>query len=165
MKEKDGQERKALLGLVVMFFIFVTIYIAQLNRQAGIMKAGYAFLAGGFVLSLLYFYQKYQSNKKISYTEPVVSFLKAAESRYALWTTKELLISIPLVAILGFGGGLVVYGSFDKYFPGSPVPVIIFCLVYGAAIFIGFLAGKKQWEKSKKPVYEKIRQLRKEFGE
>jgi hypothetical protein len=165
LKERDKQDRKALLLLISMFFIFVTIYLAQFGRQEGIMKAAYALLAGGFVLSLLHFYLKFRSYKKISYTEPVIRFLRAAERRYAYWTLSDILVSVPLITVMGIGGGMIVYHSFNKYFPGSPLPLIIFCLVYAAAIFVGFLAGKKQWEKSKKPLYDKIRQLRKEFGE
>jgi hypothetical protein len=164
MKEKDKQERKALLYLVIMFFVFVTIYLAQLGRQTGVMQAGYAILASGFILALLYFYLKFRNYAKISYSEPVLLFLKAAERRYAYWTIQDLLVAFPLTIFMGIGGGLIVFSSFNKYFPESPLPLMIYCLIYFTAIFIGFWAGRKQWEKAKRPLYEKIRQLRKEFG-
>jgi hypothetical protein len=165
MKEKDRQDRRALLYLMIFFIAFSVIYLALMNRQEGVMRTGYTLLAGGFILTLLHFFLKFRKYKKINYSEPVFRFLRSAEQRYAYWPLLEILIDIPLITMMGIGGGLIVYGSFQKYFPGSPVPVVVYCLILIAACITGYLAGKKQWERSKRPLYEKIRQMRREFGD
>jgi hypothetical protein len=164
MKEKDNRERQALLYLIVLFGLFVVLYLSGMNLQRGDMREGYSLLAGGFVLSLLFFLFKYLKQKKIDYTAPTLVFLKDAERRYAYWTWQDLVISCPLLVLMGWGGGIIVTCSFEKYYPGSIVPVIIFIVVYLIAVAVGFWAGKKQWEKSKRAIYEKVRRMRQEFG-
>jgi hypothetical protein len=165
LKEHDQQDRKALRYIMIMFCALFTVYIAGMNLQKGIMKDGYALLAGGFALSLVFFLLKFLRQRRISYTDPVLVFLKNAEVRYTFWPLTEMIVSVPLLLLMGFGGGVIVYGSMNKYFPGSPAPLVIYAIIYLAAIGVGSWAARKLWVKNKKPVFDKIRRLRQEFGE
>jgi hypothetical protein len=160
MKEKDKQDRKALLYLIILFCVFVVIYLSGMNLQKGDMRAGYTLLAGGFGLSLLFFLVKFLKQKKIDYTAPTL----VAERRYAYLTWQEMVITFPLLVLMGWGGGIIVTSSFEKHYPGSIIPGLIFIVVYLAATGVGYWAGKKQWEKSKRAIYEKIRRMRHEFS-
>jgi positive regulator of sigma E activity len=164
MKERDKQENKVLLYIILVFGLFVVLYLSGMNVQKGAMRAGYAMLAGGFGLSLLFFLIKFLKQKKTDYTAPTLVFLRDAERRYAYWTWQELVISCPLLVLMGWGGDIIVTSSFEKYFPGSIFPGLIFIVVYIVATAIGYWAGKRQWEKSKRAIYEKIRRMRQEFG-
>jgi hypothetical protein len=164
MKEKDKQENKVLLGIILVFGLFVVLYLSGMKLQKGAMQAGYAMLAGGFGLSLLFFLFKFLKQKKTDYTAPTLVFLREAERRYAYWTWQELVISGPLLVLMGWGGSIIVTSSFEKYYPGSILPGLIFIMVYIVATGVGYWAGKMQWDKSKRTIYKKIRRMKDDFS-
>ncbi len=163
LKEKDAQDRKAIRYLVMMFSVFLAIYAGGLGRYQGLMQAGYAFLAGGFLLTLIYFGVKLWMRRKIDYSESTAVFLRKAQQRHTYLPWPELLISTGLILVMGAGGGMIVFVSFEKYFPGSWIPLAVYVAVFLAATAIGHFSGKKIWNKNKRPLFEKIRALREEF--
>jgi hypothetical protein len=164
MKAKDKQENKVLLYLIILFGLFAVLYLSGMTLQKGAMREGYALLAGGFVLSLLFFLIKFLKQKRIDYTAPILVFLRDAERRYSYWTWQELVISFPLLVLMGWGGSIIVTRSFEKYYPGSIVPCLIFIGVYIVATGVGYWVGKMQWEKSKRAIYKNIRRMKDDFS-
>jgi hypothetical protein len=163
VKTQDATLMKALLIMLISFGALGLIYLTSISRNTGLMKTGYILLGGGFFLLEVYFFTKYRIRKKIDYAAPALEFLRKAEKRYTFWSLPDLLVSLPLLLSMGLGGGLIVYASFQKYFPGSFVPTIIYILIFCAAVAVGSYAGRKQWVQNNKPICEKIRQMREEF--
>lgn len=163
MKQRDQLDTRAMYLMVALFFTFVVIYSSILARKSGILQGGYALLVGGFLYSLVFFLVRLRSLKKINYAAPVREFLRRAERRYAYWPWQDILTVIPATVAMAIGGGLIVDGSFQKYFPGSVVPVLIYAAVFVAALGIGHFSGKKMWLRDRKELYERIRALRAEF--
>jgi len=165
LKASDAKEQKKIFSFIIIFFVFVTVYFASFNMQKGDMKSGFGILVLGFVLILGFMFWKYLAYKKIDYTAPSIIFLKKASQRYRFMPVSELIISVPLLMILVTGGAIIVYSSFNRYFPGSYIPLIIYFIIMASAVVVGFWASYKNWKRDKGPVLEKIRQMQQEFGE
>jgi hypothetical protein len=163
VKTHDAALLKALLIMMISFGALGIVYLTSISRNTGLMKTGYVLLGSGFLLMEIYFFTKYRIRKKTDYAAPALEFLRQAEQRYAFWSPSDLLVSLPLLLAMGLGGGLIVYASFQKYFPGSIIPSIIYILIFCAAVAVGSWAGRKQWVQNNKPIYEKIRKMREEF--
>jgi hypothetical protein len=165
LKANDAKEQKKIFSFIIIFFVFVTVYFASFNIQKGDMKSGFGILVLGFVLILGFMFWKYMAYKKIDYTAPSTIFLKKASQRYRFMPVSELIISGPLLMILVTGGAIIVYSSFNRYFPGSYIPLIIYFIIMASAVIVGFWSSFKHWKRDKKPILGKIRQMQREFGE
>jgi hypothetical protein len=165
LKASDAKEQKKIFSFIIIFFVFVTVYFASFNMQKGDMKSGFGILVLGFVLILGFMFRKYLAYKKIDYTAPSTTFLKKASQRYMFMPPADLIISILLLIILVTGGAIIVYSSFNRYFPGSYIPLIIYFIIMASAVVVGFWSSYKNWKRDKGPVLEKIRQMQQEFGE
>lgn len=163
IKSKDLERKKAVRIIIISFVVLAVIYITSVSGNKGLMRLGYLMLGGSFSLLIAYFLTKYLRMSKIDYAAPVARFLKDAEMRYRYWTLTDFIVSVPMLIVLCAGGGLIVYGSFQKYFPGSYIPLIIYLIVFGAALLVGSWAGRKQWKKQYGTIYEKIVKLKGEF--
>jgi len=165
VKTADDQDRKRLLRLIRIFVFLFIIYFGSFAIKNGCLKEGFGLLIFTILLILAFTAYKYLRSKKINYSEPIASFLRKAENRYRLFTLTDAIISVPLLALLVYSGGLLVTCSFDKYFPGSPVPLIIYGIFMTAVVVTGLWATSKDWNKARKPVMDKIRELRKDVEE
>lgn len=163
IKSKDLERKKAVRIIIMSFVALAVIYITSVSWNKGLMQLGYLMLGGSFSLLIAYSLTKYLRMSKIDYAAPVARFLKDAEMRYRYWTLTDFIVSVPMLIVLCAGGGLIVYGSFQKYFPGSYVPLIIYLIVFGAALMVGLWAGRKQWKNQYGTIYDKIVNLKKEF--
>lgn len=164
LQEKDRDDTKALRILTVVFAMFVVIYLGAMTRQSGLMREGYAIMTGGFLLSMLFFLFRLRNRSRIDYSAPVIQFLRCAERRHAFLNWQEWIVSVPLILMMGTGGGIVVYTSMEKYFPGSSVPLVIYGIVLLTATLIGYFAGWSRWKRHKQEIYKRIRAMREEFG-
>lgn len=163
LKETDLRNRKKIVQFSISIFILMTTYVAAMASKKGPVVTGYEMLTGGFFLILVYFFFKINALRKVDYTAPVVLFLKKAESRYSFINPSEWLVIGPLLAILGTGGGFIVYYSFSKYFEDMTITMLVYCIFFTGVIIFGLLAGKKDWAKENGSVLEKIRKMREEF--
>lgn len=164
LKATDQRNRKQVAQFSIIIIILVMIYAAVMTRKEGAIVTGYELLIGGFFLVLIYFFFKINALRKIDYTEPVVTFLTKAESRYTFIKPAEWLVIGPLLVILGTGGGFIVYHSFSKYFDNLTITMVIYCIFFIGVILFGLWAGKKDWDKGNGKVLAKIRQMKSEIG-
>jgi hypothetical protein len=165
LKDADSRDRKSLVFTLIISGLFIMIYGTSIARNSGVMLMGYQFLAGGFVLIFLYILIRYFQHKKIDYSEPVILFLQKAEKRYRYFRFSEVIIAIPLLIFIGTGGGLIVYDSFKKYFPGSYIPIALYLLIFISAVSVGLWASRRKWVNEKKRILNNIRLVLSEFGE
>ena len=111
------------------------------------------------VLALILFYllRKLLRNKKIDYSAPTITFLKNAEKRYRFMPFLDVVMTIPLLALLITGGGIIVKVSFTRYFPGSFLPLILNLIFMAGVVAFGFWASYRNWLRDKGEILEEIR--------
>jgi phosphoglycerol transferase MdoB-like AlkP superfamily enzyme len=145
--------------------MFIVIYSGAQSLQKEEIKSGYGILIVGFSLILFYLFRKLLRNKKIDYSAPTITFLKNAEKRYRFMPFLDVVITIPLLALLITGGGIIVKESFTRYFPGSFLPLVIYLIFMAGVVAFGFWASYRNWLRDKGEILEEIRKMRKEFEE
>lgn len=163
LKVKDQERKKAMRILLMSFTALAVIYITSVARNEGFARLGYLMLGGSFSILIVYFSTKYFRMRKIDYSAPIISFLRDAKKRYKYWSLSDFIVSVPMLLVLCTGGGLIVYASFQKYFPGSVVPMIIYLTIFASALSVGSWAGRKQWKKQYSRTYGQIVRLIAEF--
>jgi len=165
IKANDEILRKRIMLFLGMNIALFSIYAASFAAKSGGLRMGYSFLVLGFALIVAYFLFRYLRLKNINYTAPVKDFLLAAKRRYAYMTLWDWVVIIPLLAIVGTGGFLVVWFSFSKYFPKPYLAAIIYLILFGSAIGIGFWSSKKQWIRESGDRLRCIREMLREMEE
>jgi hypothetical protein len=163
LKAADNKARKAMYQYIIIIFVLLGIYASRMAIYKGPLSIGYELLVIGFVLILLYIFSKIMMIRKIDYACPAMTFLKKAERRYTFIPLTEWFIIIPILAILGTGGGFVVHYSFLKYFEDVTVPVVIYIVFFISITIFGTWASKKNWLKEHGQTLEKIRNMRREM--
>ena len=163
LKARDQKDRKQVFSFMIIMVMFIIIYSGSQALQKEEIKSGYGILIFGFSLILLYLFRKLIRNKKIDYSAPTITFLQEAEKRYRFLPVADLLITIPLLALLITGGGMIVKSTFMRYFPGSNLPLIIYLVFMAGVIAFGFWASYRNWLRDKGEILQEIRELKKEF--
>ena len=165
LKARDEKDRKQIFTFIIIMVMFIVIYSGSQALQKEEIKPGYGVLILGFSLILFYLLRNLFRNKKIDYSAPTITFLKNAEKRYRFMPFIDVVITIPLLALLITGGGIIVKVSFTRYFPGSSLPLIIYLIFMAGVVAFGFWASYRNWLRDKGEILEEIRKLKREFEE
>jgi hypothetical protein len=164
LKVKDAEERRKTRMFIILFFVFVAVYSGSLGLHQGGMRTGFSILVLAFVLILGYVFWRFQRLKSVDYAAPATMFLKEAEKRHKFMTTRDWVITIPLLILLITGGSIIVHSTFIRYFSDSLVPLFIYLGLMAGVLAFSFGASIKNWKKSKGAMLEKIRQMQQELG-
>ena len=162
LKASDQKDRKQVFTFIIMV-MFIVIYSGAQSLQKEEIKSGYGILIVGFSLILFYLFRKLLRNKKIDYSAPTITFLKNAEKRYRFMPFLDVVITIPLLALLITGGGIIVKESFTRYFPGSFLPLVIYLIFMAGVVAFGFWASYRNWVRDKGQILDEIRKIKREF--
>ena len=157
LKAADQKGKKLVSRFMIIIFVLLGVYAIQIATNNGPLSIGYELLAAGFIFILVYFFRKIILIRRIDYSAPVIIFLRKAEKRYTFITAADWFIIIPILGVLGTGGGFIVYYSFIKYFKDSPWPLVIYIIFFVSVIIFGFWAGKKDWKKENGVILDKIK--------
>lgn len=163
LKAADKKSRRAMSQFIIVIFVLTGFYFSRLAIYRGPLSIGFELLVIGFTLILVYFISKLMLIRKIDYTAPALTFLKKAEKRYTFIPLSEWFFIIPILAIVGTGGGFVVYYSFLKYFDDVTIPLVIYIAFFIFVIFFGLWASKKNWKKDQGLILERIKKMRQEI--
>lgn len=165
LKANDIKDRKRIISFIIIIGMFIAIYSGSFAIQKETMRPGYALLILGFVLILFYFFRMFIRNKNVDYSAPTITFLRKAEQRCRFMNPIDWMISVPLMALLITGGGMIVDVSFARYFPGSILPLVIYLIFMAGVVGIGFWASHRNWQRDKGHLLGEIRKMKKDFKE
>lgn len=163
LKAADLKARRKTIFFMIIIFSFIAVYSSVLTRQNGPVSIGYEILIGGFFLILIYGFSQFLRVKNIDYTAPAIVFLKKAERRHAFMKLSDWFITVPLIAILGTGGGFIVYYSFSAYHVNYQLLTVIYTILFIMLVIFGFWASRKNWKKEKGEILERIKKMRQEI--
>ena len=163
LKARDEKDRKQIFTFIIIIVMFIVIYSGSQALQKEEIRPGYAALILGFSLIMFYLLRKLFRHKKIDYSAPTITFLKNAEKRYRFMPFLDVMITIPLLALLITGGGIIVKVSFTRYFPGSFLPLVIYLIFMAGVVAFGFWASYRNWVRDKGQILDEIRKIKREF--
>jgi hypothetical protein len=144
--EIKSQRKKSLIWISVLLMLGI-IYLSTSARVSDFTSIGYHLTVIGFVLGGIYLYFRYRTLPDSIYTLPVLEFLDKAEKKIKFINLIDWLIIVPLLLMLGTGGGIIFTTRLLNYTDNITLLLIIWVIFFIALSIFGFVAGKKNWEK------------------
>lgn len=146
-REEDKKNRKKAIMWIVFLISFSVIYFSRIASETGIVSIGMLLLGCGMILVALYLWHYSRPIPGKSYSLPLVQFLDLADNKLKYMKKRDILIIIPILILLGLGGGLVFTGSLMKHSSNITLLVLIWFVFYLGLCIFGFWAGRKNWER------------------
>jgi hypothetical protein len=160
---QEKQKRKSIL-FSVYNLVLALIYLSIMSRMNGPAETGYLLLGAGFILGALYLRLRYKPLSDGIYSLPLSEFLSRAEGRISYFNLYDYLIVLPILTVLGTGGGIVFITSLLKYTDKEALLIIIWVIFFISLCLFGFRAGRKNWEKEYGDFFRKINDARLNLG-
>jgi hypothetical protein len=143
--------------LIGLAFIYLSVY----ERGNFIMNLGLSFLSIGLCLGAIYVYFKSRQLNDSIYCLPLTEFLSAAEKRLEYMKISDWLIVIPLLLLLGTGGGIAFITRLLKYTDNIILLIIIWTVFFTGLSIFGSWAGRKDWVKGHGALLDEVKKLKK----
>ncbi|MHC1738502.1 MAG: hypothetical protein AB9882_10880 [Ignavibacteriaceae bacterium] len=162
-KSREVNKKKKTLqitGMLTMLFVVNAVFIVRSEAPTNI---GYGLICTGFILGAIYIYWRYKALKESDYLLPTDIFLKKAEGRIKFMGLTDYLIVIPLLAILGTGGGILFVDRLSLYLGEAELlSVIWICFFVGLCVF-AIIVSRKNWKREDGELAERISEMRKKL--
>ena len=156
------QRRKSIIWAGILITLAL-IYLSLQGNQTGLTNLGLVMIGTGFILGSVYFYFRYKPLTPISYSLPMVEFLSLAEKKLNYFNLTDWFVTVPLLLILGTGGGFIFVESLLKYTNHLTLLTIIWILFFLLLSLFGFLAGKKNWDKAYGGLVKKLIEMKRNY--
>jgi hypothetical protein len=143
--------------------IYIVVFIINPDPDLTLKHrlAGTCYILASIILAAL-FRKKHDHLKKIWYTSSPKVFLEEAKKRFQFWNKKQLWLIMVVLLI-----NVATLISVSKYFEylNNLNGIIVFQLIYFSLLAFGFIMGKREWTKRKKPILLKIEEMLSGFEE
>jgi hypothetical protein len=159
-KAYQAQIKRKKTVYVAVDIIMAIIYLALVNTRSGPEATGFSLLGAGFAAGALYLHLRYKQLPAGIYSLPVTEFLEKAEKQISYFQLIDYLIVVPLLMLLGTGGGMVFVASLMKYTDNFMLLLVIWILFFILLCVFGYFAGRKNWKKEFGSLYTNIRKMR-----
>lgn len=159
---QKNQRRKSILWAGILIALAV-VYLSLQGHQTGLTNLGMVMIGTGFILGSIYFYFRYKPVSLISYSLPMVEFLSLAEKKLFYLNRTDWFVIVPLLLILGTGGGIIFIERFLNYTNNLTLLVIIWILFFLLLSLFSFWAGKKNWGKEYGILIKKITETKRNY--
>lgn len=156
------QRRKSVIWAVILITLAL-IYLTFQGHKSGLTNLGLVMIGTGFILGSVYLYFRYKPLTPISYSLPTVAFLSLAVKKLNYLNLIDWFVIVPLLLILGTGGGLVFIESLLKYTNHLTLLSVIWILFFLLLSFFSFWAGKKNWDKEYGGLAKKLIDMKRNF--
>lgn len=144
--------------------ILAVIYLALVHARSGTEATGLKLLVAGFAAGALYLHLRYKPLPAGIYSLPVTEFLKKAERQVSYFQPVDYLIVVPLLLLLGTGGGMVFVTRLLRYTDNLILLLAIWIMFFILLCVFGYFAGRKDWKKEYGSLYMNIRKMREGIG-
>ncbi|MGE5402706.1 MAG: hypothetical protein ACM3S2_20095 [Ignavibacteriales bacterium] len=152
--------RKKSLLLIGILLALSIMYISRINQESGLLNMGYGLITMGCVLGAVYLYFGYKPLPVSFYSLSTIDFLKKAEQKLQFMRLIDWLIIVPVLLILGTGGGIVFTTVLSKYTDDFSLLLAIWIVFFISLSVFGFYAGRKQWKEEHGQMIEEIRNFK-----
>lgn len=154
-EKKQAATRRLVIGVNTVLFI---LYTAVAASQTGATATGYRLCGLGFVLGAAYLFFRYRPLPASAYTLSIMDYLRKAEKQLRYFTAADYLIILPLLIIIGIGGGLIFTGRLSNYTDRIDLLTGIWAVFFTGLCLFGFFAGRKKWLKENSDVHMAVKE-------
>lgn len=166
----QAKRKKAItwvLFLLVLGILYISInmrYSSGIGKFDNLTSIGFGLSTIGFILGAIYLYFRYRSLPDSFYSMPVLNFIDSAEKNLNFMNLIDWLIIIPLLLILGTGGGIIFITRLLNYTDNFTALIIIWIVFFVALSIFGFYASKKNWKKEHSQLFKEFQEFKKAIG-
>jgi hypothetical protein len=143
-----------------MLVMMAVIYLALERNGDSLYSTGMLLLGVGFLSGAVYMFMKSRALKGSLYSLPVTEFLAVAEKRLSYIRISDWLVIIPILLLIGAGGGIVFTSRLLNYTSNLPLLISIWVVFFAGLIIFGYFAGRKNWEKEHGSLINEIRKIK-----
>lgn len=174
MRAVDLQDRRT-LWLSMTFLLAVGVFCALLFGLTGIappddspslhrvvlLTFALVFLSIGLLLR-----RKSRGLNRVDYSEPVLTFLAAAERRCRFVRPEDFLFAIPFLVLLGITCSAAVMLAMKRYLPAwDPAwGLAACCILFPLSAATGYWFGLLNWRKKRQPLLQQIQRMQIALG-
>jgi hypothetical protein len=159
-----GKKWKKAIIVAVADMAMAFIYISLSRTASPASKTGFIILAAGFFAGSVYLYLAGRPLSDSAYCRPMTEFLDIAEKRFRFMRLRDWLIVIPLLLILGTGGGMVFVERLSNYTDKVSLLAAIWIVFWIGLCIFAFIVSRKDWEKAYGAIVNEIREMRKSLS-
>jgi hypothetical protein len=163
-KSYQKKHRKKVVVMIAVNTSLAMIYLLNMIHKTGLNALGYSMIGAGFIIGAAYLFIRYKTFSPGTYSLPITEFLLRAEKKISYCNLTDYLTLIPILLVLGTGGGLVFVTSLLKYTDNAVLLIIIWIIFFLALSVFGFVAGRKNWEKEYGPLFQKIIEMKNNYS-
>jgi cell division protein FtsL len=154
------KQRRISICFVVVLVTLAILYFSGHQKGNQILNSGLILISSGMILGGLYIFLKTRLLTNSIYLLPLTDFLAAAEKRLSYFKLTDWVVVIPLLLLLGTGGGMVFIDRLSRYTDSINLLLIIWIVFFAAISVLGFWAGRKDWKKEHGILLDRVRKLR-----
>jgi hypothetical protein len=129
---------------IIFLLMLSVMYLVLSGRSAE--NEGLKLIAAGFVAGAVYLFFRYKPLPDNFYFLPLKEFVETAARRLKYFALIDYLVIIPVLIILGTGGGLQVVAMLSKYTDRIWLVVLFWIIFYLGLCIFGFFAGRRNWK-------------------
>jgi hypothetical protein len=165
------QRKKAItwaLFLVILGLLYISksvFYSSGNGMFDNLTSIGFGLSTIGFILGAIYLYFRYRSLPDSFYGMPVLDFINKAEKNLNFMNLIDWLIIIPLLLILGTGGGIILITRLLNYTDNLTALITIWVVFFVSLSIFGFFASKKNWKKEHGQLFKEFQEFKKAMGD
>ncbi len=159
-KAEIKNQRKRSLIFMSFLLAMSVIYISVSVRMDSLTRTGYHLCVVGFILGALYIYFRYRALPDSFYTMPVSDFIDKVEMNLKFMKLSDWLIILPLLLILGTGGGMIFITRLLQYTDNFITLLLIWIVFFVSLSIFGFYASKKNWKKEYESLFEEFQKFK-----
>lgn len=159
-KAHMSKQRRKVLFTIIILSCLSLIYISRLVKETSWLSIGYGLVIIGFILGAVYLYFANKPLPEKIYLLPMSDFLNKAEKKLVFMSLWNWLIVIPLLLVLGTGGGIIFTAGLLKYTSSLNMLIFIWISFFVILVAFAFYVSKKDWQKEHGELLKKIRSLK-----
>lgn len=152
-EKKQAARKRLVISINIILFV---LYTAVAVNQTGTTATGYRLCGLGFILGAAYLYFRYRPLPASAFTLPIMVYLRKAEKQLRYFTAVDYLILLPLLGIIGIGGGLIFTGGLSNYTDRIGLLTGIWAVFFTGLCIFGFWAGRKNWIRDNSQIHRTI---------
>lgn len=165
IRENFVKQKKTARYVAIMDIVIAVIYVAVLKKDELHYNIGLTLLCTGLILGAAYALLKSRKLKDSLFSLPIVNFLEETEKRLIFMRLFDWLTVIPLLIMLGTGGGFILVSRLSRYTQNIEMIITIWVLFFIVLIIFAFTVSKKDWQKENGALLDSIKEIKKSLAE
>jgi len=162
--EVRKNRRKAMVWISILVVLALTYISARISGEK-VFNTGMLLTASGFIMGAFYLFIRYRPINSSAYSLPITSFLDKAEKWFSFMRLTDWLVQIPIMILLGTGGGMVLVSRLSHYTDNTRLVIIIWIIFFIALLVFSYIVSGKKYSQEHSDLLKQIRGLKDQFKE